>query len=355
MSNHFSQSLPDHAQSESELQTWAEQMLQRPRSLQELPLIFVSDSLLKLTEQRRRDAPTVQSAIQTWLQEARLDDQRLRIERRLIPHTPIYLPETPDGQQFFKFAQAIATIPLNAAVLPKNQNQGYWFKTLHYHWQARSVAIAQRLLGVISDPLGEDGALKDRLSDKNLEHLRLSSSVDVACFKLLTQGEGYIKAWAKENQIAYPFETPLDLFLQLLKEEFLITWQLGPGNSERQAVSKAQRRDNLAIRVRLLKQFPWPETSSRPDYDLTEQKYLHYLEQAGWSGYWLLALRSHLYDSRIDSLWEAYVRSLSKTKEIAVEPLDWLNGEAFDRPVSNPHRSVEASLDLLGYIHWHWT
>lgn len=352
---HFHPPQTNPLQTDSEIQAWVEHF-QRPRDLQELPLILVPISLWNLPTGQWQTMPAIQSALQTWLQAARLDDERLRIERRFLPHTPVYIPDTLRGRQFFKLAKAIGDIPLNAPVLPKNSDQGYWLKTLHYHWQARGVVIAQQLLDVIPDPLEEFGALKDRLSDKNLKYLRLSRAVDIACLHLLTRGRRYIKQWAKENQISYPFETPWDLFLQLLREDFLVIWQLGPENQEKEALSKAKQRDNLAIRVRLLKQSPWlmKETGKRKNYTIAEQEYLQYLRRAGWSGYWLLALRSHSFNRQIERNWESYAQALSKSKELTVDVLDWSKGHPFDRPRSNSHRSVEGTIDLLGYIHWVW-
>lgn len=349
----FQPSVPPLTLSDSELQTRAERLLERPKTLQELPLILVPPSLLSSPPERWIYASVVQAELQTWLEQARLEDERLRIERRLIPHTPIYLPDTPEGQQFFQLAKEIADIPLNTPIVPKNQNQGLWFKTLHYYWQAKGVVLAQRLLGVIVDPLGKDGVLTERLSDQNLEYLRCSSETEIACFQLLSHGENYIQQWAKEHSIAYPFETPRDLLLQLLREDFRVTWQLGPGNLEKKALPKAKQRDDLATRVRLLKQSPWLEkTRQRQDYSIVEQEYLQYLYQAEWSGYWILALRPHRYTPQIEPLWDAYVQSLVESEEQSVDTLDWLKGEPCYRPTSHVHRRVEGSLDLLGYIHW---
>lgn len=338
-----------------ELQIRAERLLQRPRTLQEIPLILVPPPLLSLTQGSWLPPPELQYAIGAWLQEARLDDERLRIERWLIPHTPIYISNTPQGQQFFQLAKAIADIPFKTCIVPKNQNQGYWLKTLHYYWQAKGVVLAHRLLSVIADPLGEEGVLKDRLSDKNLECLRLSSAIDVACFHLLKQGEPYIQRWAKQNQIAYPFKAPGDLWLELLREDFRLIWQLGPGNQEEKILSKAKQRDHLAVRVRLLKESLWlKKVGKRQDYDLTEQEYLEYLQEAGWSGYWILALRSHQDKRQIEPYWNAYIQAFSEGKELAVDTFDWRKGQPFHRSASNRHRSVEATLDCLGYIHWTW-
>jgi hypothetical protein len=218
--------------------------------LQELPLILVPTWPLP---------SLIEADIETWLKQAHLEDQRLRIERRVIPHTPILIPDTAKGQQLFNLAKAIADIPLEAAVFPTNQNQGYWFKTLHYYWQAQGVVIAQRLLGVISDPLAQDGVLTERLADQNLAFLRLSRDIDRACFRLLVRGSRWIKAWASKKNIPYPFKSPQELFLELLKERFLLMWQLGPLSSEKKPLSKAQQREHFAVRLRLLKQSPWLE------------------------------------------------------------------------------------------------
>lgn len=339
--------------SDFELQARAERFLKPLRTLQELPLILVSPGALSSPLKAWIGSSAVQVPLQTWLEQAHLEDERLRIERRLIPHTPIFLPRTPEGKQFFQLAKAIADIPLNADVVPKDQNQGLWFKTLHYYWQAKGVVLAHRLLGVISDPLGKDGVLTDRLSDRNLEYLQHSSETEIACFQLLRQGEGYIQRWAKQHQRAYSFATPVDLLLQLLREDFWLSWQLGPDNPEKAALSKAKQREFLAALVRLLKQSPWLEgTGQRSDYSIAEQEYLQYLDQAGWNGYWILALRPYQFESQLEPLWNAYVRSLAEGREQCVNTLDWLNGKPWYRPMSNAHRPVEGRLDSLGYIYW---
>jgi len=342
--------------SEFELQARAEQLFPPPKKLQELPLILVSPSLLHEAKDPWPFSPAIQSMTHDWLQRAHIDDKQLRIKRSLIPHTPICIPDTLEGQQFFKLAKLIGDIPLNAPLplLPDGQNQEYWLKTLHYYWQARGVVITQQVLGVIADPLGEDGALKNRLPAKILENLRLSSAIDAACIRLLVAGENFIKQWARENERDYPFKTVYDLFLELLEEEFLVIWQLGPLNSEKHPLSKAKQRDNIAVRARLLKCFPWlvKKTGNRQNYDITEQEYLQYLQEAEWSGYWILALRPQSKTIQIEPDWELYIQAFTKGKELAVDTLDWLRGEPFNRSMNNAHESVEGTLDALGYIHW---
>ena len=351
--------------SEEELQDWAERGLQPIKDFQEIPLILVPAYFQCLSDATLSFPDSVRTAIQNWLKEARLDDERLRIERRFISHTPILIPDTAKGRQFFKLAKAIGDIPLNADIIPKNQNQGYWFKTLHYFWQAKGVVIAQRLLGVIPDPLdkgdrneesGQRRALSNRLSDKNIESLHFSGAIYSAYFQLLVRGGRHIRYWARENKILYPFQSPQTLLLELLKEDFLVMWQLGPPNQEKKPLSKAQQRENVAVRVRLLQHSPWLEKGKgrRQNYQEKEQQYLEYLQQAGWSGYWLLALRPYIYEKRLEKYWKSYVKVLIDTKALAIDPLDWIKGQPFHRATSNVLRPVEATIDTLGCIHWQY-
>ena len=338
----------------SELQAWAEQVFKPNKDWQELPLILVPPILSGLSDATEPLPLSVQTAIDTWLDAARREDECLRIERQLIPHTPILIPDTAPGRQFFKLAKGIANIPLHAGVIPKNQHQGYWFKTLHYVWQARGVVLAQRLLGVIPDPLKTGGSLSGRLPEPHLKSLQLMGAIDHACFQLMVQGEPQIKHWASQNDIPYPFESPQELLLEVFKEHFLVMWQLGPQNPEKKPLSKAQQRERLAILARLLRQSPWLENGKRQKYQEEQQQYLEYLEQAGWSGYWLLALRLCSDEQQIEPYWNSYVAALSKGKPSAADPIDWLDGHPLHRPKGKVLRPVEATIDFLGCIHWQY-
>ncbi len=107
-------------------------------------------------------------------------------------------------------------------MVPENHNQACWTKTNQYYWQARGLVFAHRLFGVIPDPLRKGGVLERYLPETSLENLRLSSNLDLARYRLLLKGEPYIKTWAAAEGISYPFKSPLELFLQTLKDEFQI-------------------------------------------------------------------------------------------------------------------------------------
>lgn len=262
-----------------ELQAIAKHCLQPTPALQELPLILVPEPMFSLPVERRQQNPAVRQAIQVWLDEAHLDDERLRIERRLIAHTPIYIPDTLKGRQFFNIAKAMGEIPLNAPVLPKNQNQGYWLKTLHYHWQAKGVALAYQLLGLMSDPIGKFGALGDRLPATGLHNLRCSRAIDFACWQILWQEWHIIQRWAAEHDIPYPFKHPFELFIELQKQDFLTLWKIGPESSDPEWLPKRAQRSDLAARVALLREGIWEELPLLALPSKKKQEYLECLQE----------------------------------------------------------------------------
>lgn len=96
-----------------ELQSLAERFIQPNKALQELPLILIPEYLLSLSFDMKRQHPLIRQSTQEWLEYAKKDDERLRIERQWIPHTPVYIPNTCKGKQFFKIAKVICDIPLN--------------------------------------------------------------------------------------------------------------------------------------------------------------------------------------------------------------------------------------------------
>src|SRR4028119_678749 len=115
---------------------------------------------------------------------AKEEDLRLSIERPLIPTSEIYIPNTPIGRRFFNIAKAIGEIP-SLEIIPTNPNQAYWLKTLHYYWQAKGVLFAYKLLGVIANPIEEQGVLWRYLPKTLLLDLDLDTNIDYSHFKLL--------------------------------------------------------------------------------------------------------------------------------------------------------------------------
>jgi len=350
---------------DTELQSLAERFIQPNQALQELPLILIPEYLLSLSFDMKQQHPLIKQSTQEWLDYAKQDDKRLRIERRWIPHTPVYIPNTCKGKQFFKIAKAIGDIPLNTPVIPKNQYQGYWLKTLHYYWQAAGVAFAYQLLGIIQDPLEEGGILNNRLPQSIIQTLKLTRNIDIALFRILVRGQRIIKTWARQNKISYPFNQPLELFLEILKQDFLVRWQLDPCNQDWQWITKQTQRDNILTRIYLLKEAIWKKSS--PDnagYCKRKEEYLDYLKQANtWNNNWVLAMQAQIdknakYNNHLEPYLEAYLTAVQEGKELFVDEFDWRSGKPYKKQVNsqqvtNSPLLVQGDVDPLGYIRWY--
>jgi hypothetical protein len=368
----FSQAQPDlEFLSETELQTLAERYFPAPKAFQELLLVLASESLLSLPVARLQQDPTIRESTKVLLERVRLNDQLLRIERRRIPHIPLYIPDTPKGRQFFKIAEAIGEIPLCVPVLPKNQNQGYWLKALHHYWQARGVVLAHQLLGLIPDPIGKFGSLRNRLPVKGLKHLRCSRAIDIACLRVLLRGRRTIQRWATTQGIDYPFKHPFELFIELQKQDFLTLWQLGPQASDAEWLSKRVQRGNLTNRVALLREGIWQEQPLFPLANRQRQEYLEYLQEDGWRGYWILALQgqiSRAYDQparvgtrpenkHLEPYLAVYLEALVQGKELFVDELLWQGGQPYKRrlrgeKVTNSAQRLQGHVNCAGYLVW---
>ncbi|MBD0344259.1 MAG: hypothetical protein ICV63_05390 [Coleofasciculus sp. Co-bin14] len=344
---------------EQDKRAFAERILQRQPALLELPLILVPEHLLHVPEEFRQQEAVVISALNRWMTRAKEEDFRLNIERPWIPTAEIYIPNNLKGKRFFKIAKAIGKIP-SLNIVPKNQNQAYWLLTMRYFWQARGVLFAHKLLGVIPNPIEEQGVLFRYLPSTSIKNLELITDIDLACFLLLVRGGRYIREWAAKKKIRYPFKSPMDLFLEIEKQSFLMVWQLGPDDSELDWLSNAQQRDNISARIRLLEKNPWlAPTGKRKPYPKAERAYLKFLRRVGWYGYWLLALRDHFDEEQFEEKllsghWQDYINALRAGKELYVSEFNWRGGQPYKTRATNKVQRVEGFIDSLNYIQWRW-
>lgn len=351
--------------SESEILEWAESMFERPKALQELPLILAPECLFQTPQKLRRQSPVIKTNLDAWMNRAREDDELLQIERRFIPKAEIYIPDTSDGKQFFTIAKAFGEIPMLPGVIPKNQNQGYWLKTLHYLHQARAVLFAHKLLGVIPNPLEKQGLFQEYLPETSIHNLDLITNVDLAEYQLIKSGESYIQQWVAEQNIVYPFNNPFELFLSIHKQAFLHGWSLGPACQESKWFSIEQQEEFLAVRIRLLEQTPWiKREDKRGTYQQQEQEYLKFLKKYQWYGYFILALRSHHWSQ--EKSWQQYTRALKAGKTAYIDDFYWQGGQPYKAQEmqvgeqlhqtrkTKKRQRVEGVVNILGYILWQW-
>lgn len=349
-----------------ELFAAAERMYPRPQTFLEMPLVLIPERLFQVERALRRDIPSVKSALNQWLEQAKQDDEALRIERNWIPYAETYIPDTPEGRQFFEVANAFGQIPMKAGIVPRNQNQGYWLKTLHYVYQARGILFAYKRLGVISNPTAPDGLFTQYLSPLNIRNLELTTDGNLALYNLMEQGEEHIRQYVASKNQPYPFQRSLDLLLDVEQQSFLEGWERGPNNKELEWWSIEQQQDALAVHIRLLEQEAWiKRQQQRGTYEQQQKEHLNFLETNGWYGRCMLALRSHKgWD--LAAPWDKYIDTLRTGKPAYIDDFYWQGGQPYQARAISPndasektrktrsrHR-VEGTTDVLGYIVWRW-
>ena len=328
------------------------------KELLEIPLL-----LTKQTSTQNQET-AIRAELEHWMKRYVEEDRKLGIKRSIIPYTAALIPDTAQSADFIKLALAIREIA-QPEVVPENFNQQCWLKTLHYYWQAKGLILAYKIYGVIDDPIRVGGMLDRRLPATSIENLKLDTDIQLASYHLIVEGEPHIKNWAMAEEIDYPFNSPLELLLQILKEEFQLLWLLGPLNCQPQWLDKRTQRDYANARIRLLKDDAWPSPppkknrfssskSTRSPYQDTEPEYLRFLRGIGWRGYWLLALRDQNHRGLLDRSWKAYLKNLSAGKELYIQDFDWRNGQPYKNVKTSKSQRVEAIIDELGFIHWVW-
>lgn len=331
----------------------------------EIPLLLTAD----ISTQSSADTNLTLDA---WMAGARSKDEQLGIERNRIPYAAVYIPDTPQSPDFFNLAKAIGEVA-QPETAPENHNQACWLKTMHYYWQAKGVVLAHKLFGVIPDPLDPGGIFQRYLPTTSVQNLRLETEIELACYRLLCEGEPQIRAWAAAKGLSYPFNTPLDLLLEVLKDQFQILVLLGPLSLDYQPLDKRTQRSHLSERIKLLTDKDWdepdpiqisptspkrkkhlPPQKQRQRYEVTRGEYLKTLMQIGWYGYWLLALLKPKDQAALKPLFQAYLAALRAGKDLFIPDLDWVGGQAYKAKQTSRTSRVEAEIDKDGYIRWHW-
>jgi hypothetical protein len=334
------------------------------KCLVEIPLIQLADIPLL-------NPAATNITLDGWMAKAFASDKQLGIIRDRIPFAAVYIPSAPHSADFFNLAVAIGKTPI-PQVAPENHNQACWIKTNQYYWQARGLVFAHRLFGLIPDPLAEGGVLNRYLPETSLHNLRLNIDYDLARYRLLLEGEPYIKTWAATNGISYPFKSPLELFLQTLKDGFQILLLLGPLNLYPEPLSKRSQRYNLNARIRLLSNKEWDDLDPlegipaspkrkkrvspeklRPPYKVAKQQYVRTLKKMGWNGYWLLALLKYKKQEPLKPLFEAYLAAFRAGSELFIPDFEWIDGQPYQAQHTSQRRA-EAVIDADGYIRWYW-
>ncbi len=121
----------------------------------------------------------------------------------------------------------------------------------------------------MEEPLSEQGILSRHLPSSSVENLKLSTEMDLSCYRLIEKGFSLIKSQAETEQKNFPWKKPIELFLQIQQEKFENSWLFGPMNEAPQWLSKHRQRENISAEIRILEHKDWTEDSS-PNHNQSE-------------------------------------------------------------------------------------
>ena len=150
-------------------------------------------------------------------------DAILGIERPYIPAQIIPIPDTPAGKRYKEIADAIdriATFKFSFKSSEENQSQTAIMRCIQLKWQMRSIWFANKISGCPVPDLPQQ-YIRKLIPALAFENLNLEVPYDIAMYRLLQAGETDIRAWCHQQGIDYPFASPLDLFMEILRDEFL--------------------------------------------------------------------------------------------------------------------------------------
>jgi hypothetical protein len=308
--------------SNEELQTRVRKFFTPPKALHDLVLVQVSldEDICQL---KRNFEQAQQAAVDSWQAQAREEDLCLRIERHWIPYQCIFLPGTAVSQKFQRIAEAIAQIPMQAAVLPRNRNQAYWLKMQHYNYQALGLLVANQLFPLLRGDYHPRNLLQNRIGSKETHKLEKLAAVDTALYELVQA----VAPQLKESQCSSDIDTEsytLSLFVDIQEQSFVRGWNNGPANPGNTWISLKEKDDWHVKKTRFLKKLS--EGSSLVD---RERRYLEEIAQTG--PYWMVlkaALSSDRPRSALDR-YERYIDALVAAKPACISEMNWIQGQPY--------------------------
>lgn len=223
---------------------WIKQYFQVPREMQEVVILLVSEASMSIPVNHRQGQADAISQLNDWRDLAHKDDIRLLIRRNWIPFIDVYLPNTAEGQVAYQRAKEIGAIPRQCEIIPKTQSQRYWMKTMHYLWQSKAILIAQALSPPPSDITSENReSIRGSVTDKNWRNIEYIAATDLALYRTLEQDFDYLRQHLPD----FSFSTPWQLFCQLLKEDFINSWNIGPESNGAERFGKKEQEEVLKL------------------------------------------------------------------------------------------------------------
>ena len=374
------------------------------------------DIALLLSPPPQADFMQVGSAVEQWFEKVQSEDRAMGIERYSIPRAYAWIPNTPQGQAFYQLAQAIAATAkqdslrfktcagdLTLSTLkeklalgcglqglklfpsftthinrhdPKLQkrtqqqlekakdqlfNQICYLKTIQSYWQAQGLLFAYQYFkeqdssfNLIPNPVGDEGVLRDHFPKTAVNNLIADVAIELSFYQLICGGQQEIDRRLSQQNLANPFASSLNLFLQILREQFQSFWQLGPLNLEAKFLDRAQQRENLRVRLHWLRGNSWDGKRNGEDQEAITEKYERFLQGHGWEGQVLLALREPGQKSPLNPSWKRYIKAMTAGLEQYVDEFQWRDGFPYKTRRTSKIQPIQAEVTESGYIQWVW-
>jgi hypothetical protein len=272
-------------------------------------------------------------------------DKELGITRNRIPFTFIPLPDKPETPNCMSLSEAIKNIPV-FNLSPDNQNQAIWMRSVQLYYQAKAIVLPNKIFKLISDPTQPGGSVQKMLPPQTLNNLDLETNAEKALYDLLKAGESEIIAWAKSEDIDYPFSNFEELFIHILKAKFQIDIQEESFGLKPSWTNKREQKEHYRGWIKYLNDHDLDEKS--------EKRYREILMDMEWEGYPLLALKSKKTDKKLGKLWQSYLKTHRVLIEIIDTKIYWNNGIPHKNKNTNKRLPIKATVSKQGSFEWNW-
>jgi hypothetical protein len=271
-----------------------------------------------------------------------------------------WLPDNEAGDLAAKLVDSINATILKPSVLPDNEAQRAWILSRQRFWSARGLMLAFRLFGVIPDPTQRGGIIYEDFRPEDIAELKLMTDIDYAIYQLLVVGDTLIQNLAASEGQDYPFDSPLDLFIEILRTAI----HRGLTEDSPWDPEPAWRIPVIPESPHKKTKDPGPEKIIRNMYrrfikflqggfdgEPEEKTFVEAARKMGWSGYWILALRSHKHIRPVKKPWKDYISILREAGSVYLSQANvrWINGKPFLMR-RNKRVPIELYIDAWGRV-----
>lgn len=278
-------------------------------------------------------------------------EKALNIHRTQAQFIFINLPDQPESLPFQCLTNAIRNVATFKDIAPETNTQAVWMRCVQLYWQAKAIALANKIYKLIPDPAQPSGPLTKMLPARALANLKLDVEADFAWYNLLKAGEPVIKAWAERQKIPYPFSNCEQLFIETLKVGFEINLTEEAFTPLPLGWSRKQERDHYRGWLKFF--------GDHFDGEPKEKEYEAVLRSMGWKGYAFQALRGKKREKPLGKLWQAYLNAQRPLCQFLDSRLEWKDGIPYQSATINGKRTktrkpIQGIITDEGFLDWQW-